>query len=237
MEDLATALSRYAHLIGASFNLDWVRTVEAAQKKVIDAIANDVERYDNLEELIKDLIERGKLYELAAALAEDIGDDVKDGREAVEAALAGNREAPGFRAGFLTIQAVARAFAARAEPIESQGGTCPICGTRSETAWKREGNYYMVCHLCGYTWLQSRERPSCPYCGNRVEVSIFIVTDKQRRVSLFKCEECKSVWRAVIDETIRAPPILIPLIAMAAEKYRPVIEQMEKDMSRYTSGG
>lgn len=237
MEDVAAALMRYAHLIGSSFNVEWVRRVENAQRKIMEAVAEDVKNHDDLEELLAHLLQSGRLYDLASMLARELGEEIASGKDSIEAALSGNSEAPGFRAGFLTIQAVARAFAEEAESVESSDASCPICGSRSETMWKREGDYYMVCHFCGYTWLQSRKRPSCPYCGNKVEISLFIVTDKQRRVALLKCEECKSTWRAVIDETIRAPPILVPLIAMAAEKFRPVVKQVSGSFERYSTEG
>jgi hypothetical protein len=48
------------------------------------------------------------------------------------------------------------------------------------------------------------------------------------RVALMKCWNCNSTWRTIIDETIETPLILKPLIAMAAEKLRPALEEIER---------
>jgi formate dehydrogenase maturation protein FdhE len=135
---------------------------------------------------------------------------------------------PGFRSGFLALQAVARAYSSRLLEegvVEEPSAKCPVCGVRSETMVRRGGDYFMVCHFCSYEWRVSRGRIMCPYCGALNPISIGIYSDKKRRLGLAHCQECGGTWRCILDETIRAPRQLLPLIALGAEVYRRLLEE------------
>ncbi|MCX8195970.1 MAG: formate dehydrogenase accessory protein FdhE [Acidilobaceae archaeon] len=226
-EELASALMKYAHLVGSPINLEWVKSVERVQQEIMSQVRAEARESSDLRELLSQLDSSGKLEAMVRRVAGEIGDEVKDVRKAVAAALAGNAEEEGFRSALLTLQAVARAFAEGREAVAEQSAFCPLCGARSETSFKRGDKYYMVCHFCSYVWLQSSGKPTCPYCGNSSEISIGMFSDRQRRLALMKCWECGSTWRAILDETIRAPAIVLPLIAMGAESFRRAAEEAQ----------
>ncbi|MCS7107066.1 MAG: formate dehydrogenase accessory protein FdhE [Acidilobaceae archaeon] len=223
-EELASALVKYAHLIGTPINVDWIKKVERAQQEIIKQVRERARESDTLSSFLSKLDSSGELPELVKKVAQEIEEEVPDVRRAIAAALSGNSEEEGFRSALLALQAVARAFAEGKEAVAEQSAFCPLCGARSETIYRRGNKYYMVCHFCTYTWIQSTERPSCPYCGNYSEFSIGMFSDKQKRVALMKCWECGSSWRVILDESIRAPAVAIPLIGMAAEKFRRAAE-------------
>ncbi|MEN2999603.1 MAG: formate dehydrogenase accessory protein FdhE [Acidilobaceae archaeon] len=224
-EELASALMKYAHLIGAPINVDWIKKVENVQQEIMKKVRDRARESDTLSSFLAKLESSGELHELVRAVAQEIGEEVGDAKRAIAAALSGNSEEEGFRSALLALQAIARAFAEGREAIAEQSAFCPVCGARSETMYKRGNKYYMVCHFCTYTWLQSVGKPTCPYCGNSSEISIGMFSDNQRRVALMKCWECGSTWNVILDEGIRAPPVAIPLIGMAAEKFKRTAEE------------
>ncbi|MEM1938500.1 MAG: formate dehydrogenase accessory protein FdhE [Acidilobaceae archaeon] len=232
VDELINNLMKYSHLIGGVIDIEWVRLIESIQTKIIDDIRGEAGSYDSLLSFINNLESTGKLYELIESIAREIGEEVPDPKIALTGALAGDLNIQGSKPAIIALQAIARAYAEiklSSGPVIEPSAICPICGAKSETMYKRGNNYYMVCHFCSYTWLQSENKPTCPYCGNQSEITLGIVSDKTMRIALIKCWECGSTWRIILDESIKAPLILLPLIAMAAEKFRNVIREIEKE--------
>lgn len=231
VEELISSLSRYAHLLGFPVDLEWVRFIEEIQEKIMEEVRGEVLSYGSLRDLVLALDARGYLRRASLEVAGLIGEEIEDYDKAFKAALTGDLSVRGSRAVLITLQAIARAYA---EELLKKGVTvevsayCPVCGALSETMFKEGGSYYMVCHFCSYKWLVSEAKPVCPYCGNSDELSIGLMSDKQMRVALIKCWECGSSWRAILDETIKVPLILKPLIAMAAERFRQALREVEE---------
>ncbi len=231
VEELLSSLSRYAHMLGFPVNVEWVRLVEELQEKIIEDVRGEASAYESLRDFVTALDARGYMLRVVEDVARALNEEVEDYSVALRAALTGDLEVKGARVVLIVLQAIARAYAERVlekgVKIETSA-ICPVCGALSETMYREEGNYYMVCHFCSYKWLVSEGKPSCPYCGNRDELTIGVVSDKQMRVALIKCWKCGSSWRAILDETIKTPLILKPLIAMAAEKFRKALEEVER---------
>ena len=230
VEELLSSLSKYAHLVG-TINVEWVRRVEEVQEEIIVDVGGRALAYESLKAFIDALEAEGYIARAVERASRALGEEVEDYNEALRAALTGNLEVRGARVVLIVLQAIARAYA---EKILERGirvepsALCPLCGALSETMYKEGGAYYMVCHFCSYTWLVSEGKPICPYCGNQDELSIAVISDKQMRIVLMKCWNCDSTWRTIMDETIKTPLILKPLIAMAAERLRPALEEIEK---------
>ncbi|ESQ26142.1 MAG: Protein involved in formate dehydrogenase formation [uncultured Acidilobus sp. OSP8] len=145
--------------------------------------------------------------------------------ESLTKALEGDVSSRGSRSALLVFQAVARAYASHYErkngTVEEVTAYCPLCGSESRTMVRVGEEYLLVCHLCGYAWRVSRKTLACPFCGNSNPFSIGIFMDKDGRLGLAYCQECGSSWRVVLDERVAsAPRILLPLLALAAERLR-----------------
>lgn len=231
VEELLSSLSRYAHLLGFPVNVEWVRLVEELQERIIEDVRGEAREYVSLKDFTAALSSRGYLAKAIEEVSKALAEDVDDPDVALRAALTGDLEVKGAKIALIVLQAIARAYAEealkRGVTIETSA-LCPLCGALSETMIKEEGRYTMVCHFCSYKWVVSEGKPICPYCGNQDELSIAVISDKQMRVALMKCWKCDSTWRAIMDETIRTPLILKPLIAMAAEKFKPALEEIER---------
>jgi len=231
VEELVSSLSRYAHMLGFPVNIEWVRVVEEVQERVMSDVRGEASGYSSLREFVDALESRGYILRASLEASRVLGEEVEDYGRAFRAALSGDLSVRGARVVLIVLQAIARAYAEemlkKGVRVESSA-YCPICGAVSETMFKEGGMYYMVCHFCSYKWLVSADKPICPYCGNSDELSIGVLGDKQMRVALVKCWKCGATWRAIMDETIKTPLILKPLIAMAAEKFRKVLEELEK---------
>ncbi len=230
VEELLLNLSRYAHLLGFTVNVEWIRLIEGLQEKIMEDVRSEVPGYDSLKGFMVALESKGYITKAMEEVSKAIGEDIGDPGEAIKAALIGDLGVKGVKVALIVLQAIARAYAEemlRREVVIETSAICPLCGALSETMFKEEGGYYMVCHFCSYKWFLSKGKPICPYCGNRDELTIAIISDKQMRVALMKCWNCGSTWRAIMDETIAVPLILKPLIAMAAEKFREALKRIE----------
>ncbi len=61
----------------------------------------------------------------------------------------------------------------------------------------------------------------CPFCGNDNKFKLGTFMDKEWKYGLMFCQECGSYWRVIWDEEMAsAPSIVLPLLAMAAERFR-----------------
>jgi len=225
LEDFKRALVKYGHFF-KHMKLDrgLVLAVEEVQLDVMKEAYNEIDVGESLDRNIKRLTERGLIRSWASRIAGVIGEEHRD--LDVLDALAGGLEKPGARSTLLAVQAVARAYANKL--LENGVGyepsaRCPVCGLESKTMVKRGRFYNMVCHFCGYEWRVS-DRIVCPFCGSRDPVSIGVFSDRARRVALARCQDCGSTWRVIMDESINAPRILLPLIALRAEAFRTVLE-------------
>ncbi|MDM7275092.1 MAG: formate dehydrogenase accessory protein FdhE [Thermoprotei archaeon] len=232
VEEFIRALNRYAHLLGFPVNVEWARTVESVQQEIMGEVRGAAGGYKSLREFIEALDSQGLLEKAIAKASSAMGEDVEEYRRSVEAALIGDLNVKGSKPALIALQAIARAYAEEASKkglLIEQSAYCPICGATSETMVKAGNRYLMVCHFCTYTWIVSEKHPTCPYCGNTDMLTIGVISDKHMRIALMKCWKCGSTWRAILDETIKAPPALLPLIAMAAERYSPILATLQKE--------
>ncbi|MCE4613335.1 MAG: formate dehydrogenase accessory protein FdhE [Desulfurococcales archaeon] len=231
LEEFREALRKYGHLIKVrEFDPELASGIEEKQLQIIEDASRIIEEKKprTLEELLDALLESGSMQEYVVLISRVLGEKVSDPEEAVKAVIEGNEALPGFRSGFLALQAVARAYAEAVlkEGIaEEPSAKCPLCGVKSETMARKGSDYVMVCHFCYYEWIVSRDSMMCPYCGAMDPIAIGIYTDKKRRLGLAHCQNCGSTWRCILDEGIRAPRQLLPLIAFGAEIYRRFLEE------------
>jgi len=237
VNELVTAITRYRQLHGLNVDLRVARSVEDLQARIIVGLrgSNAVRGAASASQALARLLEEGVLEEFYRAAAQLTGDPEDPGslEEVIAAAVRGDVEKPGVKAMLLVMQAVARAVAeSRLEeegPGSELGVTCPVCGAASETMYKRKGAYYMVCHFCGYTWrVRGSELLVCPSCGATAPIDVGVVADKHRRLGLAACQRCGYTWRVIMDEHLKAPLIVLPLIAMGAERFRPALEEALK---------
>lgn len=236
VNELVTAITRYRQLHGLNVDLRVARSVEDLQARIIvelkeRGVAGGVEKASEALARLLDR-EKGLLEEFYRAAAELTGDpaDPGDLESVIAAALRGDVERPGAKAALLVVQAVARAVAEslleRVGPGSELSIYCPVCGAASETMYKKRGSYYMVCHFCSYTWrVTGGELLVCPSCGATAPIDVGVVADKHKRVGMAACQRCQFRWRVIMDEHLRAPLIVLPLIAMGAERYRPALDE------------
>ncbi len=233
VSELRSGLHRYRHLLkGGEVDYDIALKVEEIESKIIDEIINNkkiIEILENNDLQVALSRLRDFIAEKARIAAEELGDNIEDVDEALEAFYVGDQEKPGFRSVFIVIQAIARV---KSEIFEEKNGqvvnpspVCPVCGAISRTMVKEEdGRFTMVCPFCGYKWTVSRRKLICPYCGNSDPLSLGIFTGrKSKRLGLAWCQACGMTWRVVLDYTIRVPRLLLPVIAHGAEIYRSML--------------
>jgi len=225
------ALRRYSTILGLRINVELAKSVEAVQAKIMKDVEAFLSSVDlgspDLSNLLARLSDSGRLsnyiVEVGRALKDEVSPDKAE--ESLTKALEGDVSSRGSRSALLVFQAVARAYASHYErkngTVEEVTAYCPLCGSESRTMVRVGEEYLMVCHLCGYAWRVSRKTLVCPFCGNSNPFSIGIFMDKDGRLGLAYCQECGSSWRVVLDERVAsAPRILLPLLALAAERLR-----------------
>ena len=236
VNELVTAITRYRQLHGLNVDLRVARSVEDLQARIILELKERgvVKELSSASEALRRLLERERslLLEFYRAASELTGDPEVPGDfdDVLASALSGDVEKPGARAILLVVQAVARAVAEErlnsGEPESDLSVYCPVCGAASETMYKRKGVFYMVCHFCGYTWrITGSDLLVCPACGATAPIDVGVVADKHKRLGMAACQRCGFRWRVILDEHLRAPLIVLPLIAMGAERYRPALEE------------
>ncbi|MCE4602493.1 MAG: formate dehydrogenase accessory protein FdhE [Desulfurococcales archaeon] len=223
LDEFKKAIAKYGHFFKhARVDKAQAISVEEIQQTIASRARVELDTGRSLEENVEYLNSKGLLAQWAAEIGGRIGDKVDNPGKALEAALEGRLEEQGARAMLLAIQAVARSYA---DKLLERGvgyepsARCPVCGLESRTMVRRGRWFNMICHFCGYEWRVSN-RMVCPYCGESNPVAVGVYGDKARRVMLAKCHTCNSTWRVVMDETIRAPRILLPLIALKAEQFQ-----------------
>jgi len=222
LQDFRIALDKYLHLLrGGTVDKEKALLVERIQLELMAEAESLLEgEIPGEAQAALDKLERmGWLDQAIRRVGSRINDEPGDPKKALEAFLRGDLDEPGARAALIVVQAVARLVAEHREPVNLLSAMCPVCGAESRTMVSRDA-LYMVCHFCGYQWIVSRGEVVCPYCGSNDPISIGVFTDKRRRIGLFTCQECGSTWRGILDRSIRAPPILLPLIAYGAEIFR-----------------
>ncbi len=228
LSEFEKAFNKYSHFFKhARVDKKLAFSIEGIQQEAMRRASSLLDLDSSLEDNVRRLKD-SLILDTARELAKLLGDEVADADEAYRAALEGRLEEQGARAMLLAIQAIARAYAEakleRDGQVYEPGSYCPVCGLQSRTMVRRRGRYYMVCHFCAYEWLLSSDL-KCPYCGESNPVAVGVFGDKGRRVMLAKCHTCGSTWRVIMDETIRAPRILLPLIALKAEAFRSASER------------
>ena len=213
------ALKKYGFLMLDEPDLEEAKKVEEAQLLILRRVRGAIDLSKGLEEVIDSMEADGSLSEAAEEIADALGwqapagGDSRD-REVVPVVLA--------------IQAVARAYAEEYERkngvVEWEGDRCPLCGTESDAMVVEGDRYYMICPLCGYKWLQSEGSLRCPRCGEEVKLGVY--SDKSGLLGLAKCQGCGHTWHIVLGD-IDAPRIVIPLIAMGAERFRRALPDLK----------
>ncbi len=229
LRELRTSLARYEHLAGLRLQRAQILKAEEAQLRVMErfraAARNAVAAGATLDQLASELAASGALEDAVREVAETLGvaryKPLYEALDSIASSSAGDEERPAF----LALQALARVYAEEYEAVRGPGSSdnasCPLCGSISDVAAHDGRSYYMVCTLCFYKWSLGRE-VSCPYCRSRDPLAIGLFMDQQRRVALAHCQECGSSWKIILDPGLarRAPRLVLPLIALAAEKYR-----------------
>lgn len=229
LRELRVSLSKYEHLAGLKLQRTAILKTEEAQLRAMEklrpAARSAVASAKSLDELASELAASGVLEEVVSEIAEALGVEgykgVYEALDSIASGEAGDEERPAF----LALQALARVYAEEYEAargvVESRGAACPVCGSTSDVAIYDGEAYYMLCPLCFYKW-RVGGGIECPYCGSRDPVAIGLFMDRQRRVALAHCQSCGSSWKLILDPSLarRAPRLVIPLIALAAEKYR-----------------
>ncbi|MCE4620284.1 MAG: formate dehydrogenase accessory protein FdhE [Desulfurococcales archaeon] len=233
MREFKDALRRYTHLLkGGKIDLEKSVKIEEIELSLIEDLLKNqpviCRSRRDLQDLIGDLLDSGWIEEAMRKTSEGLNVEIDgDPKEALEAFLTGNVEKPEGKIALLVVQAIARCLAESKlednEIVEEITPICPVCGAESKTMVLERDGYYMVCPFCSYKWLVSRDKIRCPYCGNDNPVSLGVFSDRARRLGLVVCQECGATWRLVIDKSIKAPRILLPVISLGAEAYRQFI--------------
>ncbi|AFZ71031.1 uncharacterized protein involved in formate dehydrogenase formation [Caldisphaera lagunensis DSM 15908] len=228
IEEFVSSIRRYGHLAGFKIDIEIARKIEEIQLNIINDINKMISnlQYDDLNSFVSSLSQQGTLQELIKETSKSLGEEIekKDADNALKEALEGNMDFKGAKTSLIVLQALSRLYAEKFEEkngnISNQSPYCPVCGSESKTMIKTNNEYKMVCHFCGYTWKVSDKKIVCPYCGNDEEFSLGIFSDKEGRIGLVFCQKCKSSWRIILDESIKAPSIVLPLIALGGEKFK-----------------
>jgi len=231
LEEFQKALEKYMHLLkGGKVDVGKAIMVERVELEIMKMLENvDVDANSSLETVLRKLSDNGVLEEVLDYAGEKLGDPVEDPNAALESFLKGDIEQPGAKAALVAVQAIARWLADKRleSGVEERiSPYCPVCGAESRTMVVEKDGYYMVCTFCSYKWRISRTGTMiCPYCGSSDPIAIGVFTDRRRRLGLFVCQNCGSTWRAILDRNIRAPRILLPVIALGAEAFRGYLER------------
>lgn len=226
LAEFEKALDKYLHLLrGGRIDRDLAVKIEKAQLEIINQLSLVLPNPpDEAQSALRALHEKRLLAEIVRRTAALTGDEPVDIDEALAAFQSGDLEKPGARTMLIVVQAIARYIAEKRlekeGPPEALTPYCPVCGAESKTMIVGNDGFYMVCPFCAYQWRISRDRVVCPYCGSANPISIGVFTDRRRRIGLFVCQECGSTWRGILDRSIRAPRILLPLISLGAESFR-----------------
>ncbi len=229
LREFEKALDKYLHLLrGGRIDREKTMLVERIELEIIQELEEELSPDGTpqpLDRLLDRLEECGWLHAKILEVAERIGEDQVNPTKALESFLVGDVEAPGAKAAFIVVQAVARYLASKTPARDMVSSRCPVCGAESKTMTVEGDGYYMVCPFCGYAWRVSKDRVVCPFCGSDNPVSIGVYMDRKRRIGLFVCQECGSTWRGILDRSIRAPRILLPLISLGAEAFRAFLRE------------
>jgi FdhE protein len=232
LEELKSAIVKYKHLLkGGEIDFDTTIKIEKTELEIINKLSGNKETIITLEKNDLEIaISKMKkiIHDIIRETARKLGEENVDPVLALEAFYIGDTSVPGFKAAFITVQAIARLKAKLFEKeygnIENATPYCPVCGARSRTMVKDEQGYSMICPFCGYKWRVSKDKLVCPYCGNSDPMTIGVFTGKKsKRLGLAWCQRCGASWHVILDRKIRAPRLLLPLIGYGAEYYRPLI--------------
>ncbi|MCE4599478.1 MAG: formate dehydrogenase accessory protein FdhE [Desulfurococcales archaeon] len=231
LEEFELGLRKYRHFIKRlDLDVESIKRVEEVQLKIGELLKDSriLDGREGLREVIGKLLDSGILARLVEEASMELNlTSPGDLEEALKRVLAGDLDYPGAHATLIVLQGIARFYADSVLEREGLGhepsAKCPLCGAMSETMVKKGDAYTMVCHFCAYQWVVSRRSLMCPYCGSTHPISIGIYSDKKKRIALARCQDCGATWRLILDESIRPPRVLLPLIALGAEAYRPFL--------------
>lgn len=232
LREFRVALSKYEHLSGVRVDKGHALKFEEAEltveEELLGEARNAVARGVDFEGYMQALEASGRLVKLASTVSSILGYSVEslNYEEALSKLAAGGDVGEEERVAFAVVQGAARAYARAYEEavgrVEKLTAECPVCGGVTDLVVRRDDGYYAVCPFCYYEWRIGSDL-ACPYCGSRDRIGIGIFMDRSRRVGLAHCQTCGTSWKVILDPSIRAPRSILPLIALAAEKYRSLI--------------
>ncbi len=238
LEEFREALTRINRSFKLNIPLNTAVTIERRQLDILYSMLNNareaVKNNISFEEYIKknlNVVIEKYFYEFSKDLG--VFNNLEEPDEALNNLLSGRVDTNGSKIMILLIQGLARAYAKAYEDIKGVvkriDFRCPICGNESDVIVKwTDGSYRMICPFCGYTWIISTGELVCPKCGNKDPFSLGIFADRDRRIGLFICQECKFTAKIILDPRLisRYPRILLPLIALNGEKYRSFLSKI-----------
>ncbi len=93
-------------------------------------------------------------------------------------------------------------------------GFCPICGSYTRTGFKRGGEAYLKCEICGMEWPHPESK--CPFCGSENISS----QPLNGGFLLYRCGDCGEYWKVVDEDSFeeRIPRMLYPVITFPVDE-------------------
>jgi len=233
LKEFRKALERYLHMIKLELDIEKSVEIEGLQLRIIEELRDKADKAidegEDLERFTNNLLESGEIESVYKRIMDVIAPG--SGATLVEAAEklnSGEYEDESAASLMMVLQAIARAYAEAYEQKRGgarvKGSKCPICGTTADILYRgEEGEYYVLCPFCYYSWRLSEDSPVCPHCGSTDKLGLGIYSDRAMRVGLLHCQGCGGTARVVLDRSIRVPRPVIPLIAIGADKFRAVL--------------
>jgi transposase-like protein len=238
LEDFREGLERAKRILKLDIPIETAMIIEKNQIDIINYLLPKAKEYVKGDRDLKDLVSEAlddiiKKFYYVFAKDLEVKDDVESPEEALNNLLSGRTDLNGSKILILIIQAIARAYATAYEElkgtIERRSTVCPICGMNSDVIIKwPDGSYRMICPFCGYTWIISKETLLCPRCGSRDPVGIGVFSDREGKIGLFVCQDCKFTAKIILDSSLvrKVPRMLLPLIALYGERFRSFLKEL-----------
>ncbi len=230
-DSFEVAMKKYGALMLEEPDVNSARKVEETQLIIMRELYDKIDESRTLEDVLVDLEANGSLRNTIERVARELGTQLSEDPINAYRRLVGGEgdlEGPDATPIILAIQAIARAYAEKYEyrnGISSgKDNTCPLCGTESDTMIVEGREYCMVCPMCGHKWRISEGSPVCPRCGEDRKLGVY--SDRGGILGLATCQSCGYSWHMILGK-VEAPRIMLPLIAMGAERFRRALPDRE----------